>query len=257
MPQLPMHARATAVALSLSVLSLAGCGLMAPREASGPAAAATGSPDAARSLAEAHYQAGRRFQATTKYDAAIESYQRALQRDPMHADAHNALGIVFMIQGREAEALAHFQAAASIDPQRPYLQANLRLANSVIAAHKAQRDLAEAAKARVSEAPKAAPLPQASVAAGPEIQSEGEVRVVRVASNVYEMQYPVPQASAPQVAPAARPVLPPPVAASVEHVDTLRLRMAMVLESWPAYVQRMRLGQPVASASGKTSDGPA
>jgi tetratricopeptide (TPR) repeat protein len=251
MPKNSMRTCTAAVALSLSLLSLAGCGLMASRDSPLPASATAGTREAAPSLAEAHYQAGRNFQASTQYAAAIESYQRALQRDPMHADAHNALGIIFMIQGREAEALAHFQAAATIEPQRPYLQANLRLARSVISAHKVQRDVAQAPKAAVAEPPKAAPLD----AAGPEAQSEGEVRVVRVASNVYEMQYPVTQVGAPPAAPAARAVLPPPVAASVERVDTLRLRMATVLESWPAYAQRMRLGQPV--ASGKASDGPA
>jgi tetratricopeptide (TPR) repeat protein len=226
---------------------------MASRGQPGPASAANGATSAS-SVAEAHYQAGRRFQATTQYDAAIESYQRALQRDPLHADAHNALGIVFMIQGREAEALAHFQAAAGIDPQRPYLQANLRLARSVISAHKVQRELADSAKARVAEPPKAAAAPQPRDE--PEVQSEGEVRVVRVASNVYEMQYPVAPVPAPEAAPpVARPVLPPPVAASLERAGTLRLRMATVLESWPAYAQRMRLEQPVASS--RTSNGPA
>jgi predicted O-linked N-acetylglucosamine transferase (SPINDLY family) len=67
-------------------------------------------------LAEAHYNLGTVFQAQGKLEAAVSSYQRAVELNPNDALAHNNLGAVFHSQGKLNEAVACFWRAVELKP---------------------------------------------------------------------------------------------------------------------------------------------
>ena len=205
---------------------LAGCGT-APRTELPIAAAST-----AVASAEALYQAGRQLQAGAQYEAALETYQRALERDPLHADAHNAFAIVCSLLGRDAEALRHFEAAAALEPGRAYLVANRDRARRI--AHPPTAPLFAVPVASQVMKPVAAPAAGESDSRAS--QDDGPVRLVQVAPNVYEMHYSVALAArgvATTVAPAPRATAPMVTAMA----STLKLRMANALSTVPTLAQ--------------------
>ena len=61
------------------------------------------------------------------YDAALEAYRRALEADPLFADAHCNLATVYYSQGRRAEARTSFERAIDLDPK--HVEAHFNLAN--------------------------------------------------------------------------------------------------------------------------------
>lgn len=48
---------------------------------------------------DALYWAGRYFQGQGQYEQALKAYRQALAMAPNHADAHNALGVIYSLQG--------------------------------------------------------------------------------------------------------------------------------------------------------------
>ncbi len=57
--------------------------------------------------------------------AATEHLQAVLEMNPRYSDAHVALGLIALRQGRSDDALAHFQSALSLDPSYPTARYNL------------------------------------------------------------------------------------------------------------------------------------
>ena len=74
---------------------------------------------------EALYWAGRYFQGQGKYEQALKAYRQALAMAPNHADAHNALGVIYSLQGRTGLAEQEFRAALAIDPEAARVHNNL------------------------------------------------------------------------------------------------------------------------------------
>ena len=77
--------------------------------------------------AQAHGNLGNALQAAGKFDAAMDSYLRALEIDPAFAEAHNNLGSVLQRQGRLEEARDNYRKA--IDIKADYTKALFNLGN--------------------------------------------------------------------------------------------------------------------------------
>jgi len=63
-----------------------------------------------------------------RFEAAIESYQRAIKIDPYFANAHNNLGIALQDSGTLPEAILSFKQATKIDPGYAEAHSNLGVA---------------------------------------------------------------------------------------------------------------------------------
>ncbi len=66
--------------------------------------------------ASAHYNLGLLYQQRGELDAAIGSFQRAIEIDPRETDAHYQLGRIAREQGRPNEAITHFEKVVQQDP---------------------------------------------------------------------------------------------------------------------------------------------
>lgn len=70
--------------------------------------------------AAAYYDRGRAYAAFGDWNRAIRDYDRAIELDPTHAEAHIRRGAVYSsIPGGEERALADFNRAVEIDPRNP------------------------------------------------------------------------------------------------------------------------------------------
>jgi tetratricopeptide (TPR) repeat protein len=67
------------------------------------------------------------YSAQGRYEAAIASYQAAIDLDPKDAYPHNGLGLVYSAQGRYEAAIASYQTAIVLDPKYAYPKLNLGL----------------------------------------------------------------------------------------------------------------------------------
>ncbi len=75
--------------------------------------------------AEHLYRLGRYFQGQGRFAEAAAAYRDALAADPMHADAHNGLGVAYAEQGRYTDAVASFHAALALKPLAAHVHNNL------------------------------------------------------------------------------------------------------------------------------------
>jgi tetratricopeptide (TPR) repeat protein len=66
--------------------------------------------------ASAHYQLGLIYQKRGEQDAAVASFERAVEIDPQEVDAHYQLGRIARQQGRQNEAIRHFERVVRLDP---------------------------------------------------------------------------------------------------------------------------------------------
>jgi tetratricopeptide (TPR) repeat protein len=66
--------------------------------------------------ASAHYQLGLIYQKRSDLDAAVGSFQRAVEIDPGEIDAHYQLGRIARQQGRLNEAIVHFERVVQLEP---------------------------------------------------------------------------------------------------------------------------------------------
>jgi tetratricopeptide (TPR) repeat protein len=66
--------------------------------------------------ASAHYQLGLIYQKRSDLDAAVGSFQRAVEIDPGEIDAHYQLGRLARQQGRLNEAILHFERVVQLEP---------------------------------------------------------------------------------------------------------------------------------------------
>jgi hypothetical protein len=94
-----------------------------------PAVAGTrGSVAQDRGAARDAFEAGRR---ATLPSVALAQYDRSIRLDPTRPEPHNAKGLVYLFQGKKAEADASFRAALAVDPAyAPALANRAKLAGS-------------------------------------------------------------------------------------------------------------------------------
>ncbi|SFU69511.1 LytR C-terminal domain-containing protein [Nitrosospira multiformis] len=81
--------------------------------------------------ADAMYQLGRYYQARVNHAEAIAAYEKALEADPGHVEAHNGLGVAHCLQDRHELALQYFRKAIGIAPLAAHLHNNLGYAHLV------------------------------------------------------------------------------------------------------------------------------
>lgn len=211
------------------------------------------------SHADAHYALGRYYQGQIRYDHAIQAYRQVLEAQPDHADAHNALGVIYALQGRQALAEQELRAALDVAPGAAHIHNNLgyalllqgRAAEAVAAFEEALRldpghvratDNLRLARAKLDvqavapSSPRGLAKDEESAAVLPSPSSfpgEGQAvaRGVPVASNVYELQLPLPhrESSSLSVSPPASPV-PRLEVANGNGVEGLARRTSLYLK---------------------------
>lgn len=81
--------------------------------------------------ADALYQLGRYYQARVNYVEAIAAYEKVLEADPGHVEAHNGLGVAHCLQDRHELALQYFRKAIGMAPLAAHLHNNLGYAHLV------------------------------------------------------------------------------------------------------------------------------
>jgi tetratricopeptide (TPR) repeat protein len=81
--------------------------------------------------ADAMYQLGRYYQARINHAEAIAAYEKALEADPGHVEAHNGLGVAHCLQDRHELALQYFRKAIGMAPLAAHLHNNLGYAHLV------------------------------------------------------------------------------------------------------------------------------
>jgi tetratricopeptide (TPR) repeat protein len=75
--------------------------------------------------AEAHYRLALHFQEKYRHKLAIDELKQALQRNPAHFKAYNALGVSFDNLGDHDAAIDSYKLALQIDPKLDYVYNNL------------------------------------------------------------------------------------------------------------------------------------
>lgn len=75
--------------------------------------------------ADGYYAIGRHIERSRDWARAADAYRQALQADPAHVDARNALAVALARLGRLADAEAQLRQALAAAPQRADLHSNL------------------------------------------------------------------------------------------------------------------------------------
>jgi tetratricopeptide (TPR) repeat protein len=83
-------------------------------------------------LAEVYQKLGVIYLAEKKYDAAVNSFQQAVQLNPLNATLRNSLAGAYFSLGRYQQALREAQTALKLDPQNETFQKNLALCLAAI-----------------------------------------------------------------------------------------------------------------------------
>ena len=79
-----------------------------------------------------YYEIGVSYLRQLRLDQAMEQFDLAIGADPQFADAINSAGVIHARQGRPSEALAAFQRAVDIEPDRPGFRINVALAHHLL-----------------------------------------------------------------------------------------------------------------------------
>lgn len=193
-----------------SAMLLLGCASMlpsAPHAVEPVMAVRNGGVDA-----EGMYRIGRYYQGQGRHDEASKAFRAALDLDPAHAEARNALGVTYFVQGWIDKAEQQFRQAIAAAPDLAHLRNNLaRLytltgrqpvdgaARAALAPPVAPRPTpTETALARAASAPVSDPAPASSSAPAPVPASASAPasapvsavasRLVSVAPNVWELK---------------------------------------------------------------------
>lgn len=163
---------------------------------------------------EALYAVGRYHHGQIRYDKAIDAYRRLLAEYPDHAEAHNALGIIFAIQGGHDAAIEQFETAALHAPDSASIRNNLgyaymlrgsvdeaiavlKIATQLDPANQRVRDNLEIALARGGKNHGDTRLSVLGIGepARPAEKSAvqtNKMQLIAVAANVFALQYPSP-----------------------------------------------------------------
>ncbi len=214
---------------------------------------------ASNETAEAFYQLGRQHHLQGDLDVAMTGYTYAIARDPRHLEArsaaaaihaqqgrleqarammlaviadyptqsqpHNNLGYIDYLRGEHALAARAIRQALALDPRNERARNNLVLAEAGLAGY-AERTMTApmltAAPTVPAPAPAPSPLPALAV---PAPVHPGQLALVQVVPNIYELRRPAEPAAAPVVrvaqadAPAATPAAPQRARVEVSNGD--------------------------------------
>lgn len=158
---------------------------------------------------DALYQTGRYYQGQIRYDKAIAAYQQVLQANPDHVDAHNALAVIhaslgqhqlaerhlkealalaadvgylynnlgyaYLLQGRDAEALAALERAKALSPDSERVAVNLSVAAFRVGEQMAVAPSLVAAAQSARSGAQSVEVPRSDAGADP-----GTMRLVRM-----------------------------------------------------------------------------
>jgi tetratricopeptide (TPR) repeat protein len=83
--------------------------------------------------ASAHYYLGAAYARANEYDLAVHEFLTVVNLQPSHAKAFNDLGVTYMAQGKQFEALLALRAATQADPS--YAKAHANLGRLYLTAH--------------------------------------------------------------------------------------------------------------------------
>jgi hypothetical protein len=89
----------------------------------GQVAGVTGSIEESRSRARTAFEAGRGARTPS---VALACYDDSIRLDPSRPEPHNAKGLVYLFQGKKADARVAFERALAVDPGYQPAQWNLR-----------------------------------------------------------------------------------------------------------------------------------
>ena len=78
-----------------------------------------------KDLAVSHYKLGRFYQQRAQHGKAVIEFNRAVDVDPEHVNAYNALGVAYGALHEYENAENAFRKAITLDPERAYLHNNL------------------------------------------------------------------------------------------------------------------------------------
>ena len=234
-PAQPQAARGTADKMPVKVAA----GQPAPKGASG---------------AEVLFSVGRYAHGAGQLEVAAQRYAQALEMDPTHVGALNAMAVIHAQADRTDAALQLFRRAMQLAPKAAHLHNNTGYA--LLRAGRLEEARAELKQARdldpsslqvaqniellaKEEGLRATALARAALekAAGPEVSA---LQLVAVAQNVYELRMPAPQAASQLAAlPAAVPVpavapVPQPVVVSAAPAAIAAVAAPVVVVQAPA-----------------------
>lgn len=82
-----------------------------------------------RDMAKAEYDRGLAFARAKNYEAAIQSYRRAIRHRPKYADAYNNLGNMLRETGRDKQAVVNYEKALEYEPRHYFANLNLAQIN--------------------------------------------------------------------------------------------------------------------------------
>ena len=220
-------------------LVLAGCSFFKPTPASVALAPVSnlrpGDPESPVARA---YQTGR------DYERAAESYRNAIKANPDNAEAHNALGVLYAMQGKTDPAIAELMTAATLAPKAVHIQNNLgfaylltgrsleavaplKIAAALDPSNQRIRENLRNAQRRAGveqPAPARAPETVSEVIAATEVKpvkaavdvDPNAPTIVTVAPNIFELRNHLPRiAAAPPVPPVAVAAVAPLAALTV------------------------------------------
>lgn len=111
--------------LMLSAVYFTGCASNQPLPGSGEASLKIEPSLKAGASADAMYQLGRYYQGQSRYEQAINAYEKSLAADNAKAEAHNGLGVVYSKLGQFDAAIEAFNAALKLSPQSAHIYNNL------------------------------------------------------------------------------------------------------------------------------------
>ena len=111
--------------LILSAVYFTGCAASQPLPDSGETTLKIEPSPKAGASAGAMYQLGRYYQGQSRYEQAVNAYQKSLAADNTTAEAHNGLGVVYSKLGQFDAAIEAFNAALKLSPQSAHIYNNL------------------------------------------------------------------------------------------------------------------------------------
>ncbi len=117
--------RMKTLVVSCSLALAGGCALLDRTSQSQRAVVPVSNVTHSAAVTDPNYQIGRSHQGRIRYDAAIAAYRKSLEANPSNAEAHNALGVIYAIQGKHEQAVIELKAALALAPTAAHIHNNL------------------------------------------------------------------------------------------------------------------------------------